>query len=256
VQASLLGIAPGQIAMSSGEYQRLPAPAVQSTPAIRILLVEDHAILREGLRALLEIESDLAVIGDVSGTEAALEAFERLQPDLVMTDLALAGHSGIDLIAELRKRRPATHVLVLTAHNTEEYIRAALNAGAQGYVLKDSGRADLLQAIRTVVGGGQYLCASVAAKVVSGFVSGREPRRNSSPESLMTGRERQVLTRIALGQSNKVIARDLELSVKTVEKHRSNLMRKLTLHNAAAVTLFALRNGFIDATVKETSAVS
>jgi DNA-binding NarL/FixJ family response regulator len=240
--------------MSGGEYPRSQVPVAPSTAGIRILLVEDHAILREGLRALLEIEPDLAVVGDVASIDSALDAFERLQPDLVMTDLALAGHSGIDLIAELRRRRPGAHILVLTAHNTEEYIRAALNAGARGYVLKDSGRVDLLQAIRTVVGGGQYMCATVAAKVVSGFVSGREARRNDSPEALVTGRERQVLTRIALGASNKLIARDLGLSVKTVEKHRANLMRKLTLHNAAAVTLFALRNGFIDATLKETSA--
>ena len=215
-------------------------------PGIRVLLVEDHAILREGLRALLEIEPDLEVVGDCADTDAALEAFERLKPDLVMTDLTLNGRSGIELIADLRNRSAATPVLVLTAHNTEEYIRAALNAGARGYVLKDSGRAELLQAIRSVVSGGQYLCASVVAKVVSGFVTGREARRNSSPETLVTGRERQVLTRIALGQSNKVIARDLVLSVKTVEKHRANLMRKLTLHNAAAITLFALRHGFID----------
>jgi DNA-binding NarL/FixJ family response regulator len=142
----------------------------------------------------------------------------------------------------------SARVLVLTAHNTEEYIRAALNAGAHGYVLKDSGRADLLQAIRVVVNGGQYLCASVSARVVSGFVHGADPKLASSPESLMTLREKQVLTRIALGHPNKIIARDLGLSVKTVEKHRSNLMRKLTLHNAAAVTLFALRYGFIEAT--------
>lgn len=220
------------------------------------MLVESHAILREGLRALLEIESDLKVIGDCPDAETALEAHDRLQPNLVMTDLALAGCSGIELIAELRRRGSTAHVLVLTAHNTEEYIRAALNAGARGYVLKDAGRADLMQAIRMVVAGGQFLCASVAAKVVAGFVSGREPRRAASPVALVTGRERQVLVRVALGQSNKSIARELGLSVKTVEKHRANLMRKLTLHNAAAVTLFALRHGFIDAQVTATTQVA
>lgn len=226
-----------------------------TSPAIRVLLVEDHAILREGLRALLEIEPDIQVVGDCAEAGAALSACELLQPSLVMTDLSLAGSSGIEFIAELRRRESSARVLVLTAHNTEEYIRAALDAGARGYVLKDSGRADLLQAIRTVVSGGQYLCAAVAARVVSGFVSGREPRRCLAPEAMVTGRERQVLTRVALGQSNKCIARDLGLSVKTVEKHRANLMRKLTLHNAAAVTLFALRHGFIDAQVAVTIGV-
>jgi two-component system response regulator NreC len=215
---------------------------------IRILLVEDHVILREGLCALLEIEPDLKVVGDACEVEGALAAAERLQPQLVITDLALSGRSGISFISELRTRCIDARILVLTAHNTEEYIRAALNAGAHGYVLKDSGRADLLQAIRVVVSGGQYLCASVSARIVSGFVNGREAKQAVSPETLVTSRERQVLTRIALGHSNKIIARELGLSVKTVEKHRSNLMRKLTLHNAAAVTLFALRHGFIEAT--------
>ena len=225
-----------------------PPVAPNTDARIRILLVEDHAILREGLCALLEMEPDLKVVGDAADVDSALAAMERLQPQLVITDLALAGRSGITVINELRSRNVGARVLVLTAHNTEEYIRAALNAGAHGYVLKDSGRADLLQAIRVVVNGGQYLCASVSARVVSGFVHGAEPRPAGSPQSLMTLREKQVLTQIALGHPNKIIARDLGLSVKTVEKHRSNLMRKLTLHNAAAVTLFALRHGFIEAT--------
>jgi DNA-binding NarL/FixJ family response regulator len=179
--------------------------------------------------------------------ECALTAVERLQPQLVITDLALNGRSGIALISALRGMNTSARVLVLTAHNSEEYIRAALNAGAHGYVLKDSGRADLLQAIRVVVRGGQFLCPSVSARVVSGFVNGPDSRSAPSPEQMVTLREKQVLTRIALGHSNKLIARDLGLSVKTVEKHRSNLMRKLTLHNAAAITLFALRHGFIEA---------
>lgn len=221
-------------------------PAVD--PIVRILLVEDHVILREGLRALLELEPDLRIVGEACDVGDALRATETLQPRLVITDLALSGRSGIQFISELRRQNSAVRVLVLTAHNTEEYIRAALNAGAHGYVLKDSGRADLLHAIRVVVRGGQYLCASVSARIVSGFVNGGDPKAAVAPETLVTLREKQVLTRIALGHSNKLIARDLRLSVKTVEKHRSNLMRKLTLHNAAAVTLFALRHGFIEAT--------
>jgi two-component system response regulator NreC len=213
----------------------------------RIVLVEDHAILRDGLRALLDFESDLTVVGSVGDGAAALRAVSDLHPDLVIADVSLPDRSGIALIGELLSLHPALRLLVLTAHGTEEYIRAALNAGAHGYVLKDSGRNDLILAIRAVVAGRQYLCSSVAAKVVSGFVSGFEPKRTIPAEELVTGRERQVLTRIALGQSNKLIARDLGLSVKTVEKHRANLMRKLTLHNAAAVTLFALRHGFIEA---------
>jgi DNA-binding NarL/FixJ family response regulator len=221
--------------------------SVAARSKTRIVLVEDHAILRDGLRALLDFESDLTVVGSVGDGAAALRAVSDLHPDLVIADVSLPDRSGIALIGELLSLHPALRLLVLTAHGTEEYIRAALNAGAHGYVLKDSGRNDLILAIRAVVAGRQYLCSSVAAKVVSGFVSGFEPKRTIPVEELVTGRERQVLTRIALGQSNKLIARDLGLSVKTVEKHRANLMRKLTLHNAAAVTLFALRHGFIEA---------
>lgn len=236
-----------QDAVDGSNSARLIARAALSSNPIRILLVEDHAILREGLSALLELEPDLKVVGEAADVDSAIAAVERVQPQLVITDLALNGRSGISLITAMRGMNATARVLVLTAHNTEEYIRAALNAGAHGYVLKDSGRADLLQAIRVVVRGGQFLCPSVSARVVSGFVNGPDNKAAPSPEQLVTLREKQVLTRIALGHSNKLIARDLGLSVKTVEKHRSNLMRKLTLHNAAAITLFAMRHGFIKA---------
>jgi two-component system response regulator NreC len=209
----------------------------------RIVLVEDHAILREGLKALIEIEPDFQIVGDFGGAEESLAGIGQLQPDLVLTDLALPGCSGFDLLTAIRDLCPSARKLVLTAHNSEEYIRAALNAGADGYVLKDANRAELMLAIRTVSAGQQFLCKAIASKILSGYLSGGEPRRNAAAPNSITGREREVLTRIALGESNKVIARALELSVKTIEKHRSNLMRKLQLHNAAAITMFAVRNG-------------
>lgn len=217
----------------------------------RIVLVEDHVILRDGLRALLEVEKDLTVVGSVGEGTAALAVVRDLKPHLVITDFGQRGRSGVALIGDLLGVNPAMRLLVLTAHGAGEYVRAALHAGAHGYVLKDSGRAELMLAIREVVAGRQYLCASVAAKVVSGFAGGLEPKGALPIEGLVTGREGQVLRLIALGQSNKLIARELGLSVKTVEKHRANLMRKLTLHNAAAVTLFALRHGFIEAGASE-----
>ena len=172
---------------------------------------------------------------------------EAVKPALLLTDIALPLRSGIELIACLRQTHTALRILVLTAHNSEEYIRAALNAGADGYVLKDASRADLLQAIRAVLSGQTYLCPSVTARVVSGYLR----PKSGDPESInveqITGREREVLTRVALGQSNKLIARALVVSIKTVEKHRANLMRKLTLHNTAAVTRFAIRHGMVTA---------
>jgi DNA-binding NarL/FixJ family response regulator len=203
------------------------AVARATEPRIRIVIAEDHAILREGLKALIEFEPDFEIAGDFDfrGVAEGLASIRRLQPDLVLTDLPLPGRSGFELLAGIKNVAPRARKLVLTAHNSEESIRAALNAGADGYVLKEANRAELMLAIRTVSAGRQFLC--------------RSPHAHS-----ITGREREVLTRIALGESNKVIARALVLSVKTIEKHRSNLMRKLHLHNAAAITLFAVRNGF------------
>lgn len=223
-----------------------------SAARTRIVLIEGHAILRDGLRALLDLESDLAVVGSAGDAAGALRVVHDARPDLVICDVSLPDRCGVGLISELLLTFRHLRVLVLTANASEDNIRAVLNAGAHGYVLKDSGRADLLRAIRAVMSGRQFLCACVAAKVVSGFVSGYEPRRAAPVEELMTGRERQVLTCIALGKTNKLIARDLGLSVKTVEKHRANLMRKLTLHNAAALTLFALRHGYIEANASDT----
>jgi DNA-binding NarL/FixJ family response regulator len=210
---------------------------------LRIVLVEDHAILRDGVKVLIEMESEFQVVGDFCRVEESLDGIRDLRPDLVVTDLALPGRSGIELLAEIRQLSPLTRKLVLTAHENEEYIRAALNAGADGYVLKDANSAELMLAIRTVSSGQQYLCKAIADKILSGYLSGDQRPAGAEAAQSITGREREVLTRIALGNSNKLIARELGVSPKTVEKHRSNLMRKLQLHNAAAITTYAIRNG-------------
>jgi DNA-binding NarL/FixJ family response regulator len=212
-------------------------------PQIRIVLVEDHAILREGLKALIEMESDFDIVGEFGCMEDGVAGIMELQPDVVLTDLALPGRSGIELLAEIQRLSPRTRKLVLTAHENEEYIRAALNAGANGYVLKDANSAELMLAIRTVSVGQQFLCKAIASKILSGYLSGDQRPSCAAVAQAITEREREVLTRIALGNSNKLIARELGVSPKTVEKHRSNLMRKLQLHNAAAITMYAIRNG-------------
>jgi len=212
-------------------------------PPIRVVLVEDHAILREGLKALIELEADFHVVGEFPSVDESLDGIRDLQPDLVITDLALPGRSGIELLGEIRKLSPQTRKLVLTAHGNEEYIRAALNAGADGYVLKDANSVELNLAIRTVSAGQQFLCKAIASKILMGYLSGDQRPPCAPVTQAITCREREVLTRIALGNSNKLIARELGVSPKTVEKHRSNLMRKLQLHNAAGITMFAIRNG-------------
>jgi two-component system response regulator NreC len=229
----------------SREDEHAGGRAARAPAALRLLLVDDHAILREGLRALLELESDLTVVGEANSAEAALKQAAATQPDIVLTDIGMPGRSGLSLVTELRKLCPGVRVILLTAHASEEYIRAGLDASADGYVLKDSGHAELLTAIRTVATGQQFLCGAVSRAVLTTYLKRGEDGVAKTPMQTITARERQVLTRIASGQSNKLVARELLLSVKTVEKHRANLMRKLSLHNAADVTRFALNNHLV-----------
>lgn len=208
------------------------------------MLVDDHAILRQGLRALLELEAEFKVVGEAASCDEAVAMAGKLQPDVVLTDIGLPGRSGLALVRELRAVCPQARILLLTAHASEEYIRAGLDCSADGYVLKDTGRAELMTAIRTVATGQQFLCKAVAERVLASYLN-RDERAVANPLDSITARERQVLTRIASGLSNKAVARELNLSVKTVEKHRANLMRKLALHNAAGIARFALNHHLI-----------
>ncbi len=222
---------------------------VKSSTYTSIVIIEPHGILREGLRALIELEADLRVVGEASTGADGVRVVQSTDPALVITDLAPPGTQGLRIIEQLRAASARVHVLVLTAYCTDEYIRAALGAGADGYVLKDAGRAELLQAIRSVIAGQKYFSEPVSARLVSGYLRRNEPTLGAAAGVYprITEREREVLTHVALGESNKRVALALRLSVKTVEKHRANLMRKLELHNTASVTLFAVRNGLVPA---------
>lgn len=213
--------------------------------AIRILLVEDHVVLREGLRALLEINPELEIVGEAGTAGEALEMAALLRPTIVLTDIALPDRSGISLVRDLNVQGLCSRVVMLTAYRTEEYIRAALEAGASGYILKDASCAELVQGLQTVAAGRRFLCHATSDLLVVHYMSPQDKRPVPSLDQL-TNRETDVLERIARGESNKQMARAMTLSVKTVEKHRSNLMRKLMLHNTAEVTLFAIRNGLIN----------
>ena len=213
-----------------------------SMTRLSLLLVDDHTILREGLRALLELQPDLYVVGEAGTFEEAIDFATRLQPDVVLTDIGLPGRSGLLLVRELRKVCPAARIVLLTAHASEEYIRAGLDARADGYVLKDCSHAELATAIRTVATGQHFLCKTVASRVLANYLHRGDQKSKLDPLQAVTARERQLLTRIASGHSNKAVARELNLSVKTIEKHRANLMRKLSLRNAADITRFALNH--------------
>jgi DNA-binding NarL/FixJ family response regulator len=210
----------------------------------RILIADDHTIMREGLRALLESESTFEVVGAVDNGRDAVRSADALKPDLVLMDLAMPQMDGMSAIRELKQRGTTARILVLTMHKTEEHIRAALQSGASGYLLKDASRAELLMAITSVMNGKTFISPAVADRIVSGYLD-KDRRDGGAVRSLsdtLTAREKQVLKLIAEGNRNRDIAESLFVSVKTVEKHRANLMGKLDLHNTAALTSFALEN--------------
>ena len=217
----------------------------------RLVLVDGHRILLEAVSTLLKREQDLEIAGEATNCIDAVAMVEQLSPALVITDIVLPGRSGIELLRYVREARPQARTLVLTAHGSDEYVREALSAGADGYVLKNLGRVDLLQAVRVVLSGQKYLCSKIAAKVVS-RLNGTTAESDTCTEPLcmccrVTRREREVLIHVALGESNKLIARSLGVSVKAIEKYRCSMMRKLTLRNTAEVTRFALNHGMVDA---------
>ena len=214
----------------------------------RILLVEDHTLLRQGLCSLLSSDPNIEVVGEADNGKDAIRLAGSLSPNLILMDLSMPGTNGTESIREIKKRYPAIKILVLTVHMAEEYIREALHAGTDGYVLKHATHDELILAIKSVLNGKTYLSPDIAEKVVSGYLDGGKGINPVSAWDSLTLREREVLKLIAEGQGNKHIANYLCVSVKTVEKHRSNLMRKLNLHNAAVLTSFAIEKGMVSMT--------
>ena len=213
-------------------------------PRIRIVIAEDHTILREGLRSLLSQQDGFEIVGEAGDGLAAIAQVRRLKPDLVLMDLSMPKMNGIDAIREITKRNPGMKVIALTVHETEEYVRAALAAGAAGYMLKDASSTELTEAIRSVVEGRRYLAQGVRALMTP--ADGPRGRRGTTEAwEAVTPREREVMKLIAEGHTSRQIAELLSISASTVEKHRSNLMAKVDLHNAAAVANFAARKGLL-----------
>jgi DNA-binding NarL/FixJ family response regulator len=213
---------------------------------LRIVLAEDHTILREGLRALLSADPAFEIIGEAQDGREAVRCVEKLEPDLLLMDLSMPRMSGMDAIREIKKRYPEIKIIALTVHKTEEYLLATLQAGADGYVLKDATHDELVLAIKNVMRGKSYLSPGVSEKVIEGYLEGKESNRPRSSWETLSQREREVLKLIAEGYKNKEIAEDLCISLKTVEKHRANLMKKLDLHNAAALTVYAMQKGLVN----------
>ncbi|MDH3543446.1 MAG: response regulator transcription factor [Desulfobulbaceae bacterium] len=212
----------------------------------KIVIAEDHTILRAGLRALLSGQNGLEVIGEAGDGREAIRKVDTLQPDLLLIDLSMPKLNGIDAIREIKSQHPEIKIIVLTVHKSEEYIVAALQAGANGYMLKDASQNELLLAIDYVINGKTFLSPSISDKVVDAFLNTDKKDKPAAVLDNLTAREREILKLVAEGNTNKKIAEHLCISLKTVEKHRSNLMQKLDLRNTAALTAYAIAKKMVD----------
>jgi DNA-binding NarL/FixJ family response regulator len=208
---------------------------------IRILLADDHAVVRQGFGRILAAQSDLEVIGEAGNGREAVELAEQLKPDVVVMDVSMPELNGIEATRRLMKAAPRTRVLALSMHKDSVYVREILRAGAQGFLLKDANDLDLLAAVRAVGQGQGYISPSVSEAVLSDY-----RKHVTDPIDLLTSREREVLQLIAEGKTNKEIAAALNLSVYTVDAHRGRIMEKLNLHSTGEIVRFAMRNGLID----------
>lgn len=207
----------------------------------RILLADDHAVVRQGFRMILSAQEDLEVVGEVANGKEAVETAEKLRPDVAVVDVSMPELNGIEATRRIAGVSPSTRVLALSMHKDAVYVREILRAGARGYLLKDSGEADLLSAVRAVARGEGFLSPAVSDAVLSDY-----RKHVTNPMDLLTSREREVLQLIAEGKTNKEIANLLNLSVYTVEAHRGRVMEKLNLHSTGELVRFAIRNGLID----------
>ncbi len=211
----------------------------------KVVLAEDHTILREGLKSLLSTNQDFEVIGEAGDGREAIQSVEKLKPDLILIDLSMPRMNGMEAIREIRRLSKEVRIVVLTVHKSEEYILGTFKAGADGYVLKDATHEELLMALRSVLKGKPYISPEISEKVLEGYLEGRKTLKSKTSWETLTFREREILKLIAEGYKNKEIAEELCISVKTVEKHRSNLMEKLNLHSAQALTAFAIEHGLV-----------
>jgi DNA-binding NarL/FixJ family response regulator len=216
-----------------------------TAPPVRVLLADDHPLVRAGVRRVLDAEPHLIVVGEAEDGAQALAAIRTAAPDVLVLDLAMPGVDGLAVLRQAKTIRPALRIVVLTMHASPEYVARAIQSGADGYLLKESAVQDLVSAIEAVAAGRAYHSPQIQAHLASLVRNGAA----AAPRDMdrLTGREREVLREIALGRSTKQIAARLGIGVRTVETHRANLMRKLDRHSVALLTQFAIREGLVEA---------
>ncbi len=212
---------------------------------VRVLLADDHGLVRRGLHYLLERSPRFQVVGEASDGRQAVQMAEELKPDVVIMDIAMPNLNGLDATAQIVKKNPSTGVIILSMHSDETYLVRALSAGAKGYLLKDSAEADLLRAVEAVSQGRPFFSPVIAETLLEDYMRRLKQQNLTDSYDLLTDREKEVLQLLAEGKSNKEVATLLNLSLYTVETHRSNLMQKLGLHNTAEIVLYAVRKRII-----------
>ena len=212
---------------------------------IRVVIADDHALVREGIIAFLKLYEEIEIVGEASNGLIAIDLAVKLKPDVILLDISMPELGGIEATLEIKKRVPDTKILILTQYDDKEYVSRLLKAGVSGYILKHAVGTDLISAIRSVAKGEAYLYSSIAAKVIDGYLGKGGQMNLEDPYEKLTDREKQVLKLIAEGFSHKEVASRLDISVKTVIAHQTNLTEKLGIHSRAGLIKFAISKGII-----------
>lgn len=212
----------------------------------KIFIAEDHQLFREGLKSMLRSRGDIDVVGEAEDGLEAVRQIRKVKPDLVLLDLSMPKMGGVSVMKEIKRELPDTRILALTIHESDQYVLEAFDAGTDGYCVKDASRQELMIAIDSVLQGKPYISPGISDQVIEGYLTGRRRLKKESNWDTLTQREREVLKLLAEGYTNKNIGEFLHISIKTVEKHRANLIGKLDLHNVAQLTAFAMEKGLIE----------